>query len=109
MRPISVEWPLLKVQRLVGSQFNEWHVSSAAFMEMQHLTGSSQSETDFKTDLPLGSVLRHVAVVQNFAIRVKCLQTAKSCLDFPRPMSVFVRPKQPPFNVKVSSRGRRSD
>lgn len=42
MRPISAEWPLLKVQRSVASQDPDWQVSAAAVIRVQNLTGCSQ-------------------------------------------------------------------
>lgn len=40
--PIAAEWPLLKVQRSVASQDDEWQVPAAAVIGLQNLTGSSQ-------------------------------------------------------------------
>lgn len=40
------EWPLLKVQRSVTSQDNEWLVPAAAFIGRQNLTGRSQPNPD---------------------------------------------------------------
>jgi len=41
--PIAVEWLLLKVQRSVASQEDEWQVSAGAVVGPQDLTGCSQS------------------------------------------------------------------
>lgn len=43
MRPIAVEWQLLKVPRLVASHDDEWQVPAAAVIGLQNLTGCSQS------------------------------------------------------------------
>jgi hypothetical protein len=42
LRPIAAEWPLLKVQRSVASQDDEWQVPAAAVIGLQKLTGCSQ-------------------------------------------------------------------
>lgn len=44
VRPIAVEWPLLKVQRSVASQDNEWQVSAADVIGLQNLTDCSQPQ-----------------------------------------------------------------
>jgi hypothetical protein len=41
-QPIAAEWPLLKVQRSVASQGDEWQVTAAAVIRLQNLTGCSQ-------------------------------------------------------------------
>lgn len=41
--PIAVERPLLKVQRSVASQNDEWQVPAAAVIGPQNLTGCTQS------------------------------------------------------------------
>ena len=43
VRPITAEWPLLKVQRSVASRDDEWQVPTAAVIGPQNLTGSRQS------------------------------------------------------------------
>jgi hypothetical protein len=42
VRPIAVEWLLLKVQRSAASQDDEWQVPAAAVFGQQNLTGCSQ-------------------------------------------------------------------
>jgi hypothetical protein len=42
VRPIAVEWLLLKVQRSVASRDDEWQVPAAAVIGLQNLTGCSQ-------------------------------------------------------------------
>ena len=43
---IAIEWPLLKVQRSVASQDDEWQVPVVAVFGPQNLTGCSQSKLD---------------------------------------------------------------
>lgn len=42
VRPIAAEWPLLKMQRPVASQGDEWQVSVEAVIGLQTLTGCKQ-------------------------------------------------------------------
>lgn len=42
VRPFAAEWPLLKVQRSVASQDDEWQVSAAAVIGQQNLAGGTQ-------------------------------------------------------------------
>jgi hypothetical protein len=42
VRAIAGEWPLLKVQRSVASQDDEWQVSAADVIGLQNLTDCSQ-------------------------------------------------------------------
>jgi hypothetical protein len=46
--PIVVEWPLLRVQRSVASQDDEWQVPTAAVIGPQNLTDCSQSAADIR-------------------------------------------------------------
>jgi hypothetical protein len=50
LRPIAAEWPLLKVQRSVASQDNEWRVPAAAVIGLQNLAGCSQPQAAMLVD-----------------------------------------------------------
>jgi len=42
VQSVVAEWPLLKLQRSIASQDDEWQASAAAVTGLQNLTGCSQ-------------------------------------------------------------------
>ncbi len=49
MGPIAAERPLLKVQRSIASQDDEWQVPAVAVICLQNLTGCSQPQAALRT------------------------------------------------------------